>query len=51
MSPKESPSVAAIGLYFLRLGALGFGGPIALAAAMRRDLVEKAKGVESQDDD
>src|SRR5207244_4670452 len=36
-------SVAAIGLYLLRLGALGFGGPIALAAAMRRDLVEKAR--------
>ena len=27
--------------YFLRLGTLGFGGPIALAAAMRRDLVER----------
>jgi len=27
-------------LYFLRLGALGFGGPVALANAMRRDLVE-----------
>ena len=26
--------------YFLRLGALGFGGPVALANAMRRDLVE-----------
>ena len=26
--------------YFLRLGALGFGGPVALADAMRRDLVE-----------
>ena len=27
-------------LYFLRLGALGFGGPVALTNAMRRDLVE-----------
>src|ERR1043166_7023563 len=27
-------------LYFLRLGALGFGGPVALANRMRRDLVE-----------
>jgi chromate transporter len=28
-------------LYFLRLGTLGFGGPVALANSMRRDLVEK----------
>jgi chromate transporter len=27
-------------LYFLRLGALGFGGPIALVGYMQRDLVE-----------
>jgi chromate transporter len=27
-------------LYFLRLGAMGFGGPAALVSAMRRDLVE-----------
>jgi chromate transporter len=30
-----------IALYFLRLGALGFGGPIALASTMQRDLVER----------
>src|SRR6266487_1249148 len=29
--------------YFLRLGALGFGGPIALAGAMERDLVDDRK--------
>ena len=29
--------------YFLRLGALGFGGPIALAGYMQRDLVERRR--------
>ena len=28
-------------VYFLRLGTLGFGGPIALAARMQKDLVEE----------
>ncbi len=28
-------------LYFLRLGSLGFGGPIALAGYMQRDLVPR----------
>ncbi|HWW60950.1 MAG TPA: chromate transporter, partial [Thermoanaerobaculia bacterium] len=27
--------------YFLRLGTTGFGGPIALAGAMQRDLVDE----------
>ena len=34
-------SVGQIAGYFLRLGALGFGGPIALAGYMQRDLVER----------
>ncbi|HEY8021479.1 MAG TPA: chromate transporter, partial [Thermoanaerobaculia bacterium] len=34
------PSMGDLTRYFLRLGALGFGGPVALANAMRRDLVE-----------
>src|SRR5258708_32027785 len=36
-------------LYFLRLGTVGFGGPIALAGAMRRDLVEKRKWISAQE--
>jgi len=34
-------TLSALALYFLRLGALGFGGPVALANAMRRDLVDE----------
>jgi chromate transporter len=32
-------SLGALSKYFLRLGTFGFGGPIALTAAMQRDLV------------
>ncbi len=40
-APSGPPfSQRALLWYFLRLGTLGFGGPIALAAAMQRDLVE-----------
>lgn len=39
------PSLGALAAYFLRLGALGFGGPIALAGYMQRDLVERRKWV------
>jgi chromate transporter len=36
-------------LYFLRLGAFGFGGPIALAGSMQRDLVDARGWVSEQD--
>jgi chromate transporter len=35
------PSLPAFVAYFLRLGTFGFGGPIALAGYMQRDLVEE----------
>ena len=35
--------------YFLRLGAAGFGGPIALAGFMQRDLVETRRWISRQD--
>src|SRR2546426_1053284 len=36
-------------LYFLRLGTFGFGGPIALAGYMQRDLVENRRWFTPQD--
>src|SRR5689334_22941753 len=36
-------------LYFLRLGTFGFGGPIALAGYMQRDLVEERRWISRQD--
>ena len=38
---SRSPTLAAFVAYFLRLGTFGFGGPIALAGSMQRDLVEE----------
>jgi chromate transporter len=35
--------------YFLRLGTLGFGGPIALVGAMHRDLVEHRRWIKDVD--
>jgi chromate transporter len=42
-------SLALFALYFLKLGTLGFGGPIALAGYMQRDLVEQRGWVSRQD--
>src|SRR5262250_2785870 len=43
------PTLRALLFYFLRLGALGFGGPIALVGYMQRDLVEDRKWVSKED--
>jgi chromate transporter len=36
-------------VYFLRLGTFGFGGPIALAGYMQRDLVDERRWISKQD--
>lgn len=41
--------LAEIFWYFLRLGSLGFGGPIALVAQMQRDLVVERKWISEED--
>jgi chromate transporter len=48
--PALSPcTLSEFTLYFLRLGSLGFGGPIALAGYMQRDLVEKRRWISKDD--
>jgi chromate transporter len=42
-------SLGQLCLYFLRLGTLGFGGPIALVGYMQRDLVERRRWISEQD--
>src|SRR5690348_3842395 len=45
----QPSSLADIVRYFLRLGAFGFGGPIALAGYMQRDLVERRRWVTEEE--
>src|SRR5450759_989522 len=51
--PSESNVVSVklreLVLYFLRLGTLGFGGPIALVGHMQKDLVEDRQWFSQQD--
>ncbi len=35
--------------YFLRLGAIGFGGPVALVGYMQRDLVERRRWIDDEE--
>ena len=45
----ERPSLPALLRYFLRLGTLGFGGPIALAGRMQQDLVERRGWISAEE--
>jgi chromate transporter len=49
MSETPSYTLRDLALYFLRLGTTGFGGPIALVGAMRRDLVDDRGWVSKED--
>ena len=46
---SERPGLARFAAYFLRLGTVGFGGPIALAGYMQRDLVERRGWIDRDD--
>src|SRR5436190_16419429 len=41
MAAPQRPGVGELLRYFLYLGSLGFGGPVALVGYMQRDLVER----------
>jgi chromate transporter len=38
--PKQAPRIRDLVIYFLRLGTLGFGGPVALCGLMEKELVQ-----------
>jgi chromate transporter len=46
---EPSYSLWQLTAYFLKLGAIGFGGPVALVGYMRRDLVESRKWITDED--
>ena len=48
---QESCSLGRLVAYFLRLGSLGFGGPVALVGYMQRDLVDERRWIEQIDYD
>ena len=48
-SEQSAYSLWQLVLYFLRLGTLGFGGPVALVGYMQRDLVEQRSWIAESD--
>jgi chromate transporter len=47
-SGLNSHSLRELVLYFLKLGTIGFGGPIALVGYMERDLVEQKQWINKE---
>jgi chromate transporter len=46
---KPVYTLSELVLYFLKLGSVGFGGPVALIGYMHRDLVEQRKWITEED--
>lgn len=49
MSENQQYTLRELILYFLKLGTIGFGGPVALVGYMHRDLVENRKWISEEE--
>ena len=49
MNEKPSYTLQQLILYFLQLGTIGFGGPVALVGYMHKDLVEKRAWISEEE--
>jgi chromate transporter len=49
MSAQAPYTLLQMAIYFLRLGSIGFGGPVALVGYMNRDLVEERHWITDED--
>src|ERR671916_753520 len=54
--PSDAPAAEAVRgtlwqltVYFLKLGTIGFGGPVALVGYMQRDLVEQRRWIDDEE--